>query len=110
MKLFKEEVFNISNYIEEHNKVLSKIDVDSLQAAIDMVVDAFQRGVKIITCGNGGSASTASHYITDWVKMANLATGEKFRGFSLVDNIGLVTAYGNDLTHEYIRINADYRS
>tara|TARA_B100000900_G_scaffold386359_1_gene376772 strand:- start:1157 stop:1747 length:591 start_codon:yes stop_codon:yes gene_type:complete len=102
MKLFKEEVFNISNYIEEHNKVLSKIDVDSLQAAIDMVVDAFQRGVKIITCGNGGSASTASHYITDWVKMANLATGEKFRGFSLVDNIGLVTAYGNDLSYDDI--------
>jgi len=100
MKLYQEELFNISNYITEHNKVLSNLDVDSLQDAINMVLDAFQRGVKIITCGNGGSASTASHYITDWAKMANLATGKKFRGFSLVDNIGLVTAYGNDLSYE----------
>jgi D-sedoheptulose 7-phosphate isomerase len=100
MKLFKDEVFNIPNYIEEHNKVLSKLDIDSLKDAIDLVVDAFHRGAKIITCGNGGSASTASHYITDWAKMAHLATGEKFRGFSLVDNIGLVTAYGNDLSYD----------
>ena len=52
MKLFKDEVFNIPNYIEEHNKVLSKLDIDSLKDAIDLVVDAFQRGAKIITCGN----------------------------------------------------------
>ncbi len=100
MKLFKEEMFNIPNYILEHNNVLSKLNVDSLQEAIDTVMDAFKRGAKIITCGNGGSASTASHYITDWAKMTHLATGEKFRGFSLVDNIGLVTAYGNDLSYD----------
>ena len=38
MKLFKDESFNIPNYIEEHNKVLSKLDFDSLQEAIDMVM------------------------------------------------------------------------
>lgn len=94
--------FSLINYIKEHNKVLSRIDLTSLNLAIQMVVDAFENGKKIITCGNGGSASTASHYITDWSKMANLATGNKFRGFSLVDNIGLITAFGNDLSYDQV--------
>jgi D-sedoheptulose 7-phosphate isomerase len=34
--------------------------------------------------------------------MTNLATGNKFRGLSLVDNIGLVTAYANDISYEEI--------
>ena len=99
---YHDYVFSLVNYIEEHNKVLSRIDLTSLNLAIQMVVDAFENGKKIITCGNGGSASTASHYITDWSKMANLATGNKFRGFSLVDNIGLITAFGNDLSYDQV--------
>ena len=38
-------------------------------------------------------------HITDWNKMVNLATRKKFRGVSLCDNVGLITAYGNDLTY-----------
>ena len=94
--------FTLKNYITEHNKVLDQIDLESLQKAVDMVGNAFALGKKIITCGNGGSASTASHYITDWAKMINLATGEKFRGFSLVDNVGLITAYGNDIAYDEV--------
>lgn len=94
--------FSPERYIAMHNQVLSRLDMKSLDKAIQMVGDAFSSGKKIITCGNGGSASTASHYITDWSKMINLATGEKFRGFSLVDNVGLVTAFGNDLSYDEV--------
>jgi D-sedoheptulose 7-phosphate isomerase len=76
-----------------------RLDIESFQRGIDMIKAAFDGGKKIITCGNGGSASTASHYITDWNKMINLATGKKFRGISLTDNVGLITAYGNDLSY-----------
>jgi D-sedoheptulose 7-phosphate isomerase len=76
------------------------LDLDSLGVAINLIKKKFREQKKIITCGNGGSASTASHYITDWNKMVNLATGEKFRGVSLCDNIGLITAYGNDLSFD----------
>ncbi len=102
MSKFKEVDFTLKNYIVEHGRVLDSLDYGQLAKAVGIVEDAFSRGVKIVTCGNGGSASTASHFITDWNKMANLATGEKFRGLSLVDNIGLVTAYGNDLSFDEI--------
>lgn len=92
--------FSVVNYFAAHKILAQKIDMEALQCAIDVVQNAFDSNRKIITCGNGGSASTASHYITDWNKMVNLATGRKFRGFSLSDNIGLITAYGNDLSYE----------
>lgn len=91
--------FTVANYLSAHYQIARKIDVEIFQKGIEVIKATFDSGKKIITCGNGGSASTASHYITDWNKMVNLATGKKFRGVSLCDNVGLITAYGNDLTY-----------
>jgi len=91
--------FTVSNYLTAHARLAQQLNTDAFQKGIEMVKAAYEGGKKIITCGNGGSASTASHYITDWNKMVNLATGKKFRGVSLCDNVGLITAYGNDLSY-----------
>ena len=98
----KEKVFSAKNYIDEHNKVFKKINFDSYNAASELVVNKIKQNKKIITCGNGGSAYTASHFITDWNKMYFIATGNKLRGISLVDNVGLVTAFGNDIDYDSI--------
>lgn len=90
--------FSISNYFFSHAKLAEKVNVASIEKAIEIIKDVFEADKKIFTCGNGGSASTASHFITDWNKMINLRTGKKFRGISLCDNVGLVTAFGNDLS------------
>ena len=94
--------FSIKNYFAAHQELVKKLDLECFQSGIEIVRDTFEKGKKIITCGNGGSASTASHYITDWNKMVNLATGKKFRGISLCDNIGLITAFGNDLSYDQV--------
>ncbi len=91
--------FTVANYFAAHASLAKHLDTDGFQKGINMVRAAFESGKKILTCGNGGSASTASHYITDWNKMVNLATGKKFRGVCLCDNVGLITAYGNDLSY-----------
>ena len=94
--------FTIENYINEHQKILSKINKNQLQKIIDLIYEAHLKGRKIFTCGNGGSASTASHMITDWNKMTTMATQKKFYGFSLTDNVGLITAYANDTNYENV--------
>jgi D-sedoheptulose 7-phosphate isomerase len=94
--------FTISNYLAAHAELGKRLDTESFQRGIELIRSKFESGKKIITCGNGGSASTASHYITDWNKMINLATGKKFRGISLCDNIGAITAFGNDLSYDEI--------
>lgn len=91
--------FTIENYIQEHHRAFQGLDLASVNAASDLVLDTIHRNKKIITCGNGGSASTASHYITDWNKMYNLSSGSRLRGICLADNVGLITAYGNDLDY-----------
>lgn len=94
--------FTTKNYLSAHAELAGRLDHASINAAIGLIAAKFETGKKIFTCGNGGSASTASHYITDWNKMVNLATGRKFRGVSLCDNIGAITAYGNDLSFDEI--------
>ena len=34
--------------------------------------------------------------------MVNLATGRKFRGISLCDNIGIITAFANDVSYDEV--------
>lgn len=94
--------FTIANYISEHANIFRLLDINAVQKCLDLISETISNDKKIITCGNGGSASTASHYITDWNKMYNLATGKKFRGLSLTDNIGLITAYGNDISYDEV--------
>lgn len=94
--------FSIQNYLVAHAELASKLDLNAFQDGVDLIREKFESGKKIFTCGNGGSASTASHYITDWNKMVNLATGKKFRGISLCDNIGVITAYANDVSYEEV--------
>lgn len=94
--------FTVKNYLAAHAALAEKLDITGFQNGVDIIRATFEAGKKIVTCGNGGSASTASHYITDWNKMVNLATGKKFRGISLCDNIGLITAYGNDISYDEV--------
>lgn len=79
--------FKVESYIKSHAMLCAKINIPMFEEGINLIAQKFENGKKIITCGNGGSASTASHYVTDWNKMISLATGKKFRGISLCDKI-----------------------
>lgn len=92
--------FSIEGYLLAHQNLSKNLNFGEIDEAIAMINEAVSGNKKIVTCGNGGSASTASHYITDWNKMINRSTGKKFRGISLSDNVGLITAFGNDLSYE----------
>ncbi|MGY3494948.1 D-sedoheptulose-7-phosphate isomerase [Bradyrhizobium sp. USDA 4502] len=85
-------------YLERLGRVLASLDRSELDAGVAEVAKACERGAQIITLGNGGSAMTALHFVTDWGKMVPLATGRPLSARSLVDNMGLITAYANDIS------------
>jgi len=87
-------------YIGRLQSTLQDVNAAAMDAAIREIHDAWSRGAQIITLGNGGSAMTALHFVTDWAKMVFLRHGKPFRARSLVDNIGLITAYSNDISYE----------
>jgi D-sedoheptulose 7-phosphate isomerase len=81
-------------------RTLSALDREAFERAIGLVRSAWEHNQQIIVFGNGGSALTAEHYITDWNKAIYLKTGKPLRGVCLSQNMGLLTAYSNDLSYQ----------
>jgi D-sedoheptulose 7-phosphate isomerase len=54
--------------------------------------------------GNGGSASTASHFCSDLFKTANVENKKRFRAICLNDNLSVVSALINDSGWETVYI------
>jgi D-sedoheptulose 7-phosphate isomerase len=91
---------NAALYLVELTAQLSRIDPVAIDGVAERVFRAWQNDRMVVTFGNGGSAFTASHFVTDLVKTAAIAGRRRLRAVSLTDNIGLVTAVGNDLNYE----------
>lgn len=90
------------NYLSKLTSLTSTINHKEIDNAVKVVLDAWQSGKQIITMGNGGSALTALHFLNDWNKSVFMSTQKPFRGRSLVDNIGLVMSYANDVSYQDI--------
>ena len=88
------------HYFGKLGQLLDVMDRDQLDNGIAVIDDAWKRGAQIITLGNGGSSMTALHFITDWNKSVYMSSQRPFRGRTLVDNMGLLMAYGNDISFQ----------
>jgi len=96
----------IQEYMREVKKTLDCIETDKIKRITEILEIAYKNDKSVFVIGNGGSASTASHFACDLGK----GTLEKhydlhkkrFRAHSLTDNIALMTAYGNDLSYDHI--------
>ena len=89
-------------YLAKLGKLLYTLDRGQIDNAVAVIADAWQAGRQIITLGNGGSSMTALHFINDWNKSIFMSSGKPFRGRTLVDNMGLVMSYGNDVSFQDI--------
>jgi len=78
-------------------KALDSIDLSSVSQAIEILKKARDNNRHIFVCGNGGSASTASHFVTDMVKGASYNRSARFRIMALTDSMPTITAYSNDV-------------
>ena len=93
-----------ATYINRLKNTLDSLDLNEIDQAVALVQDAWRSGRQVITLGNGGSALTALHFISDWNKSVYLSSGIPFRGRSLCENVGLIMAYSNDISYEDIFI------
>jgi D-sedoheptulose 7-phosphate isomerase len=83
-------------YLKEVAEIAGKVDRSSVDRAIGILYDAWKRDCQVFVIGNGGSASTSTHLACDLNKWVSDEAERKFRAFSLVDNIPLVSALTND--------------
>ena len=89
-------------YKSELLKAIDSIDLDKVAQAIETLARARNEGRRIFVCGNGGSASTASHFATDLVKGASFGRTSRFRIMALTDSLPTITAYSNDVSYDCI--------
>jgi D-sedoheptulose 7-phosphate isomerase len=68
---------------------------DPLRRAAEMAGKCLTSGHKLLTCGNGGSASDASHLATEFVCRFH-SDRRPFPAVALTDSGGTLTAIGND--------------
>jgi D-sedoheptulose 7-phosphate isomerase len=83
-------------------QTLAALDLDKVEEAIDLLDLARAEGRRIFTCGNGGSASTASHFVCDMAKGASYGRAERFKVMALTDSLPTLTAYANDVSYDCV--------
>jgi D-sedoheptulose 7-phosphate isomerase len=93
---------DIKNYFAEEISVLQKLDCESINDAMNAIVDAWSRGAIIYVFGNGGSAATASHMANDFNKGISEYLKKRFKMICLCDNIATITAVANDMSYDEI--------
>ena len=94
------------NFFEEYAKYLSKLlgnlDFAHLKDIAHLILKQAKKNKTVYIIGNGGSASTASHFATDFMHCSVINHKPIVRAISLSDNIALITAIGNDKGYEYV--------
>ena len=93
----------IKNYFKELKDTIDKISVEDIKKVTNILYKAYKKNKQIFIIGNGGSASTASHFSCDLSKgTLQRIYDEKekrFRVISLTDNVAHLTALANDLDY-----------
>ncbi len=93
---------NIDRYLGEMERVASEISREAVDAAIEILFDAWRQGNTVFVMGNGGSASTATHLACDLAKYTIVESKPRFKVIALNDNMPLVSAWTNDNGFESI--------
>jgi D-sedoheptulose 7-phosphate isomerase len=91
-----------AHYLDELKTVIDKVDVDQVTAVIDRLLLAYERGAFVYIFGNGGSASTASHFVNDFNKGIDPLGDGRFRFCCLNDNVPTVLALANDVGYDQV--------
>ncbi len=86
----------IQNYLSEMKRTVDDISIEDVGRVVELLYDAWQKGHQVFVCGNGGSASTATHFTCDLSKTTIVKGKKRFKAYCLNDNIPLMSALIND--------------
>ena len=90
------------DYLTEMAALLTALPDAAISAAIELFWDNYAQQRRVVFCGNGGSAATASHLPADFQKNMFLHGGRPWECLSLVDSVPLLTAWSNDTAYAQV--------
>ena len=88
----------IKQYLDTSISILNEIRAkpNDIERIFTVIKSKRNQGRKIFLIGNGGSSSTASHFVCDLNKTSRNTEDKKSRAYSLTDNTPTVFAFSND--------------
>ena len=97
----------IERYVRETESVLTApYLLEAMERIVPILLRARAEDRTIFFFGNGGSASLASHFVTDIAKVAGgtegRGKGHRFRCLALNDNLPGLTAWANDTDYSKV--------
>jgi len=93
---------SIETYMAHLRETVSRLPTQLIEQVITTLLENARAGRKVFICGNGGSASTASHFACDLAKNTLVPEAPRFRVVALTDNMPLMTAWANDTDYSNV--------
>ncbi len=92
----------IGDYLKGLRSCLEEIAEKDIIEIVDIIMKACSDGKKVIFMGNGGSATTASHFARD-ISIGTATEGKpRVRAISLADSIAAITSLANDVGYNSV--------
>jgi len=92
----------IQEYISTLQLTMDQLPRQLIADVIDLLQQARRKGSQVFILGNGGSASTASHFACDLAKNTRQEGLPHFRVIGLTDNMAMFSALANDEGYENV--------
>jgi D-sedoheptulose 7-phosphate isomerase len=95
----------VESYLVEMKDTIDSLPREPINTVISILQQARLNGRQVFIMGNGGSASTASHFVCDLAKRTRQPGWPHFRVIGLTDNMAIFSAYANDEGYENVFAN-----
>jgi len=92
----------VETYLTELQQTVANLPAELIDQIIAVLLEAAYSGHKVFICGNGGSASTATHFACDLSKNTIVPGAPPFKVIALTDNMALMTAWANDTDYDNV--------
>lgn len=98
-------------YIQEQSEIIKNFPTKDVARFCERIIQAYEEGKTVYSCGNGGNAASAANFITDLYlhpfvgddKSKPLPESvKKMKAVNLVDSTATITGILNDLGAEFI--------
>jgi D-sedoheptulose 7-phosphate isomerase len=90
----------VQEYISALQRTMDQVRTEAISDVIATLQRARLQGNRVFIMGNGGSATTASHFVCDLAKNTRRAGLPHFQVIGLTDNMAIFSAYANDEGYE----------
>ena len=89
-------------YLEDLKNTADLVKENEINSVIEILEKARKDRKMIFILGNGGSASTATHFVNGLSQGATIPGQARFKAIGLTDNIPNMLAYANDMGYDQI--------